>query len=201
MNEKITVLDAKTGDKVGEVNLGGEPEAAASDGNGTLYVNLEDKGALAVVDARTLKVTRTYPIEGCTAPHSLSFDRENRRVLIGCVDGFAALDANTGKVVAHSLMCSGVDSGGFDPQRHLIFESCGEGVISVLRQVSPDYYQLVDTVKTQLRARTMTFDVKTKKIYLPTADVDLVPNPDPKADSPFRQKLTPGSFRVLVVEP
>jgi hypothetical protein len=77
-------------------------------------------------------------------------DDTNKRLFVGRKDGFAALDATTGKVVGRSLMCSGVDAGGFDPEKKWIFESCGEDVISVIRQTTPDYYELIETIPTQL---------------------------------------------------
>jgi DNA-binding beta-propeller fold protein YncE len=199
MSEKVTVLDAQTGDQVGELDLGGSPEAGVSDAKGMTYVNLVDKKAIAAVDAKALTVTKTYPIENCTSPHSLSYDGANQRLFVGCRDGLAVLDATTGKVVGRSMICSGVDAGGFDPENKLIFESCGEGVISVIQQLSPDYYQLVDTVRTQLYAKTMAFDPKTKKMFLPTAEFETVPNTDPKVPFPFKMQIRPGTFTVLVV--
>jgi outer membrane protein assembly factor BamB len=199
MTEKVTVLDATTGDKVGDLDLGGDPESGVSDGKGTVYVNLADKKALAVVDPKALTVTKTYPIDFCTSPHSLSFDSANQRLFVGCRDGLAVLDATTGKVVGRSLICSGVDAGGFDPESKLIFESCTEGVVSVVRQVSPDYYVLIDTVKTELSAKTMAFDPKTKKIFLPTAEFEIVPNSDPKSGSSYVRQVKPGTFVVLVL--
>jgi outer membrane protein assembly factor BamB len=201
MSEKITVLDAPTGEQVGEVDLGGDPEAGVPDGKGTVYVNIADKKAVAVVDPQTLKDMTTYPIDYCTGPPSLSYDAANQRLFVGCRDGFAVLDATNGKVVGRSQMCSGVDSGGFDAENKLIFESCAEGVISVIPQVSPDYYQLVGTVKTRLYAKTMTFDPKTKKIFLPTAEFETIPNTDPKFPYPFKRQMKPGTFHVLVVAP
>jgi DNA-binding beta-propeller fold protein YncE len=201
MSEKITVLVAATGEQVGEVDLGGDPEAGVPDGRGTAYVNIADKKTVAVVDPQTLKVMTTYPIDYCTNPHSLSYDAVNQRLFVGCRDGFAVLDPTNGKVVGRSQMCSGVDSGGFDAENKLIYESCAEGVISVIRQVSPDYYQLVGTVKTRFYAKTMTFDPKTKKIFLPTAEFETIPNTDPKFPYPFERQMKPGTFDVLVVAP
>ena len=198
-NEKITALDARTGDVAGTVDLGGDPEAAVADGKGTVYVNLADKKSVAVVDAQALKVKTTYPIDDCTSPHSLSYDSANQRLLVGCRDAFVALDAATGRIVARTLICSGVDSSAFDFESKLIFESCGEGVMTVIKQVSPDYYQLYDTVKTQLYAGTMAFDAQTKKIFLPAAQLDVVPNTDPKVSSQFQMKVRPGSFTVVVL--
>jgi len=200
MNEKITVLDATNGEKVGEVDLVGDPEAAASDGKGTIYVNLADKGAIAVVNAQSLKVTRTYPIEDCKSPHSMAFDPDSERLFVGCRDGsLAVVAAQDGKIVSRSLMCSGVDAGAFDEANKLVFESCGEGVISVIKEVVPGDYELVETIKTELFARTMALDPKTKKIFLPKADVETVATGDPK--HPYKRQVKPDSFRVLVVGP
>jgi WD40 repeat protein len=200
LNEKTTVLDAQTGESIGEVDLNGEPESAVSDGKGIAYVNVADKGFIAVVDVQALKVTKTYPIDHCLSPHSMAYDAQSQRLFIGCRDSsLSVVDALTGKVVAHQQTCSGVDAGGFDPDNKLIFISCSEGVISVIREVSPDFYELVDTVKTQLWARTMALDPVTKKIYLPTADIETVATPDPA--KPFVRKIKPGSFRVLVATP
>lgn len=199
MNERTSVIDAQTGEIVGILDLGGSPEAAVSDGKGTIYVNLIDKNAVAVVDPKALTVTKTYPINGCTGPDSLSYDGASQRLFIGCSDGFAALDVTAGKVVRQSLMCSGVDASGFDSENKLVFESCAEGVISVIRETTPDYYELVATIPTQLHARTMAFDSITKKIFLPTAEFDTFPNTDPTASSPFKRQRKPGSFTVLVV--
>jgi DNA-binding beta-propeller fold protein YncE len=200
MNEKISVLYAATGETAGELDLGGDPESAVSDGKGTLYVNLADKGAVAVVDAQALRVTKIYPVTDCVSPHSMAYDAATQQHFIGCRNStLAVVDALTRKVVAHQQTCSGVDACGFDPDSKLIFISCSEGVISVIHEMTPDYYELVDTVKTQLWARTMALDPFTKRIYLPTADIETLPNPDPK--KPFVKKIKPESFRVVVVAP
>jgi|SRR5580658_2183943 hypothetical protein len=96
-------------------------------------------------------------------------------------------------------MCFGVDAGGFDAENKLVFEACGEGVISIIRQITPNYYELIETVSTQLFAKTMAFDTKTKNIYLPTAEFDEVPSSDSKYQFPFRREIRPRTFTVLVV--
>jgi DNA-binding beta-propeller fold protein YncE len=201
MNEKVTVLDGSTGDRVGDIELGGNPEAAVSDGKGKVYVNLADRNAVAVVDAKNLKVAATYPIDRCTSPHSLVYDESGERLFIGCREGLAVMDATNGVVVARTIMCSAVDAAAFDRKNNLIFESCAEGVISVIRQFSPNYYELVDTVKTQLWAKTMTFDPQTGTIFLPTAEFETVRNTDPKYPLPFKREIKPGTFTILVVTP
>jgi hypothetical protein len=154
----------------------------------------------AVIDVQSLTVTKTYPVDRCLSPHSLAIDASSHRLFVGCLNAsLAVVDADSGKVVAHQLACGGVDAGGFDPEKKLVFLSCAEGVVSVIHQVSPDNYELVDTVKTELWARTMAFDSVTKRIFLPTADMESVAGPDPS--QPPVRRVTPGSFRILVVSP
>lgn len=200
MNEKTSVLDARTGELVGQVDLGGSPEAAVSDGGGNLYVNLEDRNAIAVVDTSALRVMKTLPV-GCAEPHSLSYDAANRRLLVGCSNGFRALDADSGKVVGGSVMCGGVDAGGFDPQTKLVFQSCAEGIVSVIRQATADTYVLEQTVPTQFWAKTMVYDFKTRHIYLPIADFESTKDGGSTSNASFHSSIKPGSFRVLVLEP
>jgi DNA-binding beta-propeller fold protein YncE len=197
MSDKITVIDAQTGDIAGTVNFDADPEAGVSDGKGHLYINQADKGAVAVIDPTTLTVTKTYPIEHCTSPHSLSLDVANQRLLVGCRETIAALDATTGKVVGTSLICVGVDAGEFDPDSKLLFESCTEGVITVTREMTPDSFRLIETIPTELNARTMAFDPKTKNIYLPTQEFEFIPNADPS--KPPTRRWKEGTFAVLVV--
>jgi DNA-binding beta-propeller fold protein YncE len=197
INQKTTALEAQTGEVAGTVDLGGDPEAAVSDGKGTVYVNLADKMAVAVVDPKSLTVTKTFPIDYCTSPHSLSVDGATQRLFVGCREGFVVLDALTGKSVATSPMCSGVYASTFDSESKLVFEFCSEGVISVIRQMTPDNYRVIAAIPTQLWAATMVFDPKAKTINSPTGDFEFIPDADPTKLPQRRRKA--GSFTVLVV--
>src|SRR6185369_6441559 len=59
-----TVIDSKDGSVIGTVDLGGAPEQAVTDGAGHMYVDIEDKDKIAVVDAKALKVTGQYDLAG-----------------------------------------------------------------------------------------------------------------------------------------
>lgn len=197
LSKVTSVLDAKSAKSVAQIDLGGEPEAGVSDEKGTVYINLKDNAQVAVVDAKSLKLRNTFPIANCQRPHSLAYDGANHLLFIGCVEYLAVMDVATGKTFLGSLLCSGVDSGAFDRDSKLIFESCAEGVISVIQQISADSYQLVDTIKTTIGAKTMAFDSRTKRIFLPVADVEIVSSKDPQRAQIVRRK--PESFRILVV--
>jgi hypothetical protein len=106
------------------------------------------------------------------------------------------MNADTGKVIATVPIGGGVDGGGFDPATGLVFASCGEGVLSVIHEDSPDKLSVVENVKTQAAARTMALDPKTHHVFVVTAD--FTPAPAPTADNPRpRPQMVPNSFVVL----
>ncbi|HEY6249804.1 MAG TPA: YncE family protein, partial [Candidatus Angelobacter sp.] len=75
-----TVVDAKSGNVVGTIALGGAPEFAVADGKGTIYVNLEDKNQVAAIDSQTLKVKSRWPVAPAGAPTALALDQQHRRL-------------------------------------------------------------------------------------------------------------------------
>ena len=60
----ITVINAKDGSIIGTLDIGGMPEQAVSDGKGHLYVDVEDKENIAVIDTKKLMVTAHYDLKG-----------------------------------------------------------------------------------------------------------------------------------------
>jgi hypothetical protein len=98
-------------------------------------------------------------------------DRPNRRLFIGCRSKvMAVMNSDTGKVVATLPIGDHVDATAFDPDSRLIFNSNGEGTITVIHQDSPDKYSVVETVKTVPRAKTMALDPKTHQLFLSTVE-------------------------------
>jgi hypothetical protein len=194
-----TAIDATNGTVLGTIKLDGKPEFAASDEKGEVFVNIEDKSELTVIDANKLQVKTSWPVAPCEEPSALSIDKKNRRLFVGCDNKMmAVLDPDSGKVLATPTICEGVDADGFDADAGLAFASCGEGVLTVVHEDSADKFSVVETVPTQKGARTMAFDSKTHNVYVVTADFG--PPPAPTADNPHpRRSIVPDTFVVLVV--
>ncbi|MBO0911186.1 MAG: YncE family protein [Acidobacteria bacterium] len=194
-----TSIDARSGKIVGRVALGGKPEFAVSDRTGALFVNVEDKSELVSLDPRELKVKSTWPLAPCESPSGLAMDVENRRLFAGCDNRMmAVVNADTGKVITTLPIADGVDANRFDPESKLAFASCGEGVLTVVKEEAPDKFSVVANVKTARGARTMELDRKTHALYLVTAE--FAPPPAATADNPHpRPAILPDTFEVLVV--
>ncbi len=198
-SQDATALDAAKGEVVGTVPLGGKPEFAASDGKGTVFVNLEDKNELFAVDANKLTVKERWPLPGCDEPSGLAMDQKNRRLFVGCGNKvMPVVNADNGKVVATLPIGDGVDATGFDDETGLAFASCGEGVLTVVREESPDKFSVAENVPTQKGARTMALDSKTHQVYTVTAKFGPLPAPSAAQPRP-RPTILPDSFVVLVL--
>jgi YVTN family beta-propeller protein len=194
-----TAIDVKTDAVAGTLALGGRPEFAVTDGQGHVFVNLEDKSAIAEFDSRRLAVEATWPIAPAEEPSGLAVDRKHRRLFsVGSNKLMAVVNADTGKVLTTVPIGGGVDAAAFDPETGLVFSSNGEGTLTVVHEDSPDKYTVVENVKTQRGARTMALDPKTHRAYLVTAEFGPPPAPTPERPRP-RPSIVPGTFTLLVV--
>ncbi len=170
-SNSATAIQAADGKVVGTVDLGGGPEFAVADGTGYVYDNVEDANLVLKINSRTLKVEQRWPTAPCASPSSIAMDRANRRLFIGCRSKvMAVMNADTGKVIATLPIGDHVDATAFDPASRLVFNSNGEGTITVIRQDSPDKYSIVENVKTLPKAKTMALDPKTHRLFLSTAE-------------------------------
>jgi len=198
-SKNATVINAKDGSVVGTIELGGKPEFPAADGKGNVFVNVEDKNEIAHIDAKTLQVKARWSIAPAESPSGLAIDKEDHRLFAVC-DGkvMVVVNYDDGKVVATVPIGEGPDAAAYDPGTHTAFSSNGQdGTVTVVRVEARDKYTPA-TVETKKSARTMTVDLKTHKLYLPSADYG--PAPVATADNPRpRPSIVAGSFKVLVL--
>lgn len=191
-SQNATVINAKSLKVTGTIPLGGSPEFAVSDGGGKIFNNLEDKNELVVIDTKANKVIDRYPLAPCGGPSALAIDIRHERLFTACREnkGLSVLNALTGKIITTLAIGSGVDAARFDPSTQLVFASCGDGTVTVIRETSPDSYQVIQTIDTQKGARTMALNQISHKIYLSAG----------KRDPIHRRQTIPGTFDVSVYQ-
>ncbi|MDQ6860585.1 MAG: YncE family protein [Verrucomicrobiota bacterium] len=197
-----SVIDAKTSKVTATIPLGGAPEFPALDSAaGRIYVNLEDKSEVVAIDTSKHEVAAHWPLAPGEEPTGIAFDAAHHRLFATCHNKMMVmLDTESGKVVAHVPIGSGVDGCAFDDASQLAFASCGEGVTTIAKENSPNELSVAQTLQTQRGARTIALDPKTHRIYLPTAEFQPAPSPSPGA-SPARPTIVPGSMKLLVYGP
>ncbi len=191
-SNSASIVDPKDLKQVGTIDLGGAPEFAVADGKGKIYNNLEDKSSLNVIDTKTMKVIHNYPLAPGEGPTGLALDDKDHRLFSGCRGnkGMEVMDAVSGKVITTVPIGTGVDAVVYDAENKLVFCSNGDATTTIIKQESADKYTVVQTLATQVRAKTMAFDAKTRKIYLSVATID-----------PATKKAVPNTFTVLVYKP
>lgn len=180
----VVVVDPKELKQVTSIDMGGAPEFAVADGKGMVYANLEDKSTLNVIDAKSLKIIKNYPLNPCGGPTGLALDKQNQRLFTVCREnkGMSVIDAGTGKIVQTLPIGAGVDAVVYDAVNKLVIASNGDGTATVFKQDSPDTYTVIQTIITQNRAKTMAINLATHKLYFPV--VDFLPGTKtPVADS------------------
>jgi len=166
----VTVMDAVSLKVLATMPVGGKPEFAVSDGSGKVYVNIEDKAEIVVLDVASDKVTAHYALAGCEEPTGLAMDVPHARLFSVCQNNVMAVtDARTGKRVASVPIGAHPDAAYYDAASATVFSSNGEGSLSVIHQADPDHYSAEQTVQTQKGARTMAFDPASKRVFLPLA--------------------------------
>ena len=194
-----TAIDAVSNEVIGTIPLDAKPEFARADGQGRVYVNLEDKNSLAVIDSRTLSVLSVWPITGCEEPSGLALNAAGRQLYAVCGNQvMAVMDATSGHVLGTVPIGGGADGAGYDPGAGLAFASCGDGVLMVIAQEASGVPKVAQSLPTQPGARTMTLDERTHRIFLVTANFGDAPPPTPEHPHP-RRSIVPGTFRLLVV--
>ena len=208
----VTALDANTGDIVGTIDLGGAPEQAASDGKGRVYIDLEDRNKVAVVDPQALKVLTQYDLGGKGGtPAGLALDAKNHVLFVCCRNPATCvvLNADDGKILATLPIGAGTDGATFNPATMEAFSSNRDGTLTVIKENSPTDFVVAQNVTTKPGAKTCTLDAKTNRVLLITAEYAApVPAPAPaNGESPAPQKgrgggrgqMVPDSFSILVV--
>jgi hypothetical protein len=197
-----TVIDAREGAVVGTLDLGGAPEQAVTDGRGHLYIDIEDKDNVAVVDAKALTVTAHYSLGGkggtCAG---LAFDVKNQVLFAACRNPqtMVMLNAADGKIIASLPIGSGVDGAVFNPETMEVFSSQGDGTLTVIKENSPTSFVVEQNVSTMPRAKTLTLDAKTNRILLIAAEYAVPATPAPAGGRGGRGQMVPDTFSILVV--
>lgn len=188
----LSIIDPDKEIVIATIPVGGKPETAVSNGSGLLFVNIEDKNEIAVVDLSNNTVLKRFSLSPAEGPTGLAYDEISNRLFAGCEKKLVVLDANAGKILTQISIGEGCDGVAFDKENHLIFTSNGEGTLSIIEEKSADNYVLLENLATKRSARTIALDPQTHLVYLPAADLAAAP-------PGTRPAVVPGSFQVLVI--
>jgi YVTN family beta-propeller protein len=188
-----TVIDAKTNKEIASIPLDGRPEFSVSDGKGKVFINIEDKSVINVINSSTLKVEQHWSIAPGEGPSGLALDNQNHRLFSVCSNKLmVVIDAGTGKVITTLPIGDRCDGVAFDPDKKRAYSSNGEGSITVVQEVNSNTFKVLETVTTQPGAKTIAIDKTSHHLYLTTAEYESAPTAANR-----RPPVKPNSFEIL----
>ena len=186
----VTIVEPKDGTVLGTIDVGGAMEQAQSDGQGKLYVDVEDQKKIAVIDVKERKVLTKYDLgEKAGRPGGLGLDAKNHILFAMCgePDVCVVVNAENGKVLATLPIGHGTDGGGFNPNTMEAFSAQRDGTLTIIKENSPTSFEVAQTVQTKAGARTSSLDLKKDQIVLITLERPRNPDGTPAAGGPGGQ--------------
>lgn len=203
-SQAVAFLDGATGRLLGKMPVDSSKlEGVAPDGQGNFFLALRDRNKVIRINATERRITAEWPAGGCEVLSGLDYDPVHRRIFVagrGDRPVLAVLDAKTGRVVAQPAIGRGNDAVIFDPETRRIYTSNGmDGTLVIIQQVDADTYKLAEAATTRPYAKTMAMDLRTKKVYLVTAEGTVDPSKPWRTNlAPFYpNKFFPGTFTIL----
>jgi YVTN family beta-propeller protein len=191
-----TVIDAKTNKVIATIPLDGKPEFSATDSKGKVFVNIEDKSVINVINSTTLKVEQHWPLAPGEGPSGLALDNQNNRLFSVCSNKLMVVtDATTGKVITSLPIGDRCDGVAFDPENKRAYSSNGEGSVTVVQEENGNSFKVLETITTQPGARTIAINKTTHHLYLTTAEYESAPSATNR-----RPPVKPNSFLILDIE-
>jgi len=168
----LSIIDPVTEQVTGTVFLDGKPETAVSDEAGRIFVNIEDKNEITVVDIVHRNILSNWSLSPGENPTGLAIDRKNKRLFAGCDKWLMIMDAVSGGIVGKLPIGEGCDGVAFDHRLKDIFASCGAGQLTIIHESAPSVFRIIANVPTRRSARTLAIDEKDHRVFLPAAGSD-----------------------------
>ena len=197
-----TVINASDGSILGVIDLGGAPEQAVTDGHGHVYVDIEDKDSIAVIDAATMEVRNHYDLAGMGGTCAgLAIDIENQILFASCRNPhtMVILSAIDGRIITALPIGQGTDGAAFNPNTMEAFSSQSDGTLTVIKENSPTNFVVEQNVQTMRNAKTLALDTQTNRVFLIAAEFGPSPTTQQSGGYIRRGPMVPDSFSILEV--
>ena len=153
----LAFVDASTNRLVETVPLHGHPESFQLETDSSrAYVNVPGAREVAVVDLAQKKQIASWSLGFAAANYPLALDQIHHRAFVACrlPARILVFDTKSGAEAAKLEIHGDCDDVFYDRNRGLVFASCGEGFVDVIKERSPDEYVRIASIKTESKART-----------------------------------------------
>ena len=169
----LSVLNAKTGELRAAIDLPGAIHGFKIDEKANrLFAVLTKENMIAVIDTEQHKLTDRYPLTLSDAGSPIAQDSEHGMLFVGCPKSkpmIVIFDTKSGKEVGSVSIPAGVDDVHYDSQRHRLYASCSDQILSVIEKIDGKY-EIVANIPTPKDSRTCVWSNGTLYLAVPKQD-------------------------------
>jgi YVTN family beta-propeller protein len=168
-NGGLAVINAASGEKLGNIQLPGHPESFQIEKLGNkVFVNVPDDDSIIVADKKNLKVTSKWTLTSAKENFPMALDEGNHRLFVGFRDPAKVIvyDTDSGREVASFNTAKDVDDIFYDAANKQIYISGGEGAVDIFKQGDANHYDFVNRIQSIQGARTSLLVPELNQLYL-----------------------------------
>ena len=165
----LGIIDAATGDKLGEIKLEGHPESFQLERSGPrIFINIPTSQKIVIVDREKRAIATVWPTSDATANFPMALDETHHRLFVGFRKParLVVFDTESGKAMAHLDSPGDADDIFYDHTRQRIYVSGGDGSIGIFQQNDADHYKTMTKITTPSGARTSLFVPELSRFFL-----------------------------------
>jgi len=165
----VAIIDARKNKHIGDIRTKVHPGGILVDDSGLrIYVTLPASSEVAVIDAKSNQIIKSW--EAIEAKRTVSFalDAANGRIFVGTrtPGHIIVYDTASFKKVADFPAVGLLDGIFFDARRKRLYVSGGEGFVDVFQQQDADHYAPLARIPTRPIARTSLFVPELNRYYV-----------------------------------
>jgi hypothetical protein len=163
--DTLKIIDVATTGVVGGVYRG-VSESLVADGRGHFFADL-DSDSIAVVDARTAKVTARWTTGSCLHPIGMTINAVRERLFISCANHeLIVMDSKNGRIVSVVTTSWAADQLAYDEGSGLLFIPTEHDTLTVVQERGPDMYEVAANIAVNRIRSAVAVDTSTHNVYL-----------------------------------
>ena len=164
-DQAARLIDVSSSELITMTPLPGRPRWCVFDDRADRFlINIREPASLISLSGSSGAIAGSWPIS-LAGPHGLDLDRDGSRAFVAC-DGarVIVIDLASGEELSTITISGEPDAIWFNPRRQLLYVGIGNpGLLDV---VDTERATLVDSIPTEVGAKTSAFDVERQQLYV-----------------------------------
>jgi DNA-binding beta-propeller fold protein YncE len=172
----LEAINPDSGAKVGAITFPDNHVEAMGfvDGDSRLFINLTQTNKLAVLDRKSMKVLKVWPVPSAEQNAMVAFDPGQHRLYVVCRKPgmVVVMNSDTGALVGTQAAPLRSDEVQYDATAHRLYVPGGEGYMGIYDTSDPNHLRLAEKVKTEPGAKTGVLIPSMHRLFLAVSPGD-----------------------------